>query len=1311
MKLLPIFFALLLTAPLFHITDFAAADDPPTCTPVGPCVPLQRQYDDLVTNNLEALGSLNVGWINAEPGNIRFQPLLDLPPQLAGNALTYADRLSMLASGAAEAVLADVPATAGTVTTWVLGTVDAVPGRATASALAIAGSGDRAIVVIVTEGGAWVAFVNAQGVVVASEAVSLATHSAGSAATVSRAVNGGAPYIQRKALEAAERIVRFVSNPPTDAVERDVDENGLGDTWEDTICRSRMGVPGLPADACEQVGDLYHILRSYATADFDGDYLDLIDEFRWNSDPLDPDTDKDGLPDGPEADLWRRSENDLVVQANLWTCPTSPEFADSPSCAWRHPDSFRDDDGDGLFNMGQDPAGPLSALGAGDRDSENDGLSEGNEYYGCLTNPIYGANPHADPDVPSYSICGGSEERGHDADVLETDTDGDGLTDYEEVCSAEPGPCARLSSYDTDPLNFDTDGDTWADGAEAAFWRDHGGWFHDIDADGTLNNLADPDSDRDGIQDGVEILYVQGALRPDLWDTDVDTMPDQWEIRNGFGPLNPADGGVMDPTTNRCATATADADSDQLCNAFEYAFQRPAGWSETTMGEWTSVLNPLAGDADGDNLVDRDEIYMADTERYAQQHPSTPQTYGGKYYYRWDAAYGGYLGSTRVDLADTDGDLVDDRAERNDANGWGHYSNPNAPDSDLDGARDNQEVTSDTANWDTDGDGIQDGEELPECANATDCDNDQLADGDEADHGCTVGDQDSDDDGLRDGWEIHGTFGPATKCHDAYTDGDGFTDGEEVQTYLTDPTNADMDGDGLRDDEEVLGARNAGHTATHAARGDYAFGMDRCVSPVAVRCAAEGATDPTVRDTDRDGLPDGAEVNGVYKSSDCEGQFCPLWFLNPNLNDTDGDNPPGATNFNDTNERNRRSAYAQGSLANPPYDPTHFDPDGDGLADPREFAAVTDPFQWDTDHDRIGDAAELVEGGFGSDPRRANTDADSALDLGDHDVARDSDPPLLLAWRTLDGDARKGTCLAAADQSTVTFTVKRLVAWHFRDPSGSIPSGSGEEEDSLVVVPEWRTYDGLRHACLSYAPVAPGSGFTMTLKKAEVTMTDQIGNHAAVAFDTVADAPDVVGWLLAEQVLCYVPFVGSIYSMAVHVGDDAQYAKGLAGFSLETLTLDGIPVPANAKRAFKALGPAMCVLDNIAYLAGRAAATEWQATATSESNPEEMYTFSMQGGRRGHLAVKGEAFAATLPDGSTVWRGHGLPFLQAKHAQQAFSAEEWQDRVGLILSTGNYAEECRNNVCYTVVSIGYDGLRWTIYVHKDSVVDVELASV
>ncbi|MDG6221029.1 MAG: hypothetical protein QCI38_06225, partial [Candidatus Thermoplasmatota archaeon] len=78
---------------------------------------------------------------------------------------------------------------------------------------------------------------------------------------------------------------------------------------------------------------------------------------------------------------------------------------------------------------------------------------------------------------------------------VKEDSDGDGLTNYEEDMK-----------YKTDPLNPDTDGDGVNDGEELAYWRKIGprAWLTDYDEDGKENNLLDPDSDNDDLKDGIE---------------------------------------------------------------------------------------------------------------------------------------------------------------------------------------------------------------------------------------------------------------------------------------------------------------------------------------------------------------------------------------------------------------------------------------------------------------------------------------------------------------------------------------------------------------------------------------------------------------------------------------------------------------------------------------------------------------------------------------------------------------------------------------------------------------------------------------
>ena len=84
---------------------------------------------------------------------------------------------------------------------------------------------------------------------------------------------------------------------------------------------------------------------------------------------------------------------------------------------------------------------------------------------------------------------------------------------------------------------------------------------------------------------------------------------------------------------------------------------------------------------------------------------------------------------------------------------------------------------------------------------------------------------DSDDDGLTDGYEVNTSLTDPTNADSD----DGLTDGYEVNTSLTNPSVADSDDDGLTDGYEVN----------------------------------TSSTDPTDTDTDEDGLSDGEEIIGI----------------------------------------------------------------------------------------------------------------------------------------------------------------------------------------------------------------------------------------------------------------------------------------------------------------------------------------------------------------------------------------------------------------------------------------------------------------
>jgi hypothetical protein len=201
------------------------------------------------------------------------------------------------------------------------------------------------------------------------------------------------------------------------------------------------------------------------------------------------------------------------------------------------------------------------------------------------------------------------------------------------------------------------------------------------------------------------------------------------------------------------------------------------------------------------------------------------------------------------------------------------------------------------ADGDVDEDGLTNEREQTIGSNFTnaDTDGDGLSDGDEVNvHGTDPTLNDTDDDELLDGVEVERGSNPTV----ADTDDDGLEDGREVDLG-TDPTVADTDGDGLEDRREV-----------------------------------DLGTDPTTADSDGDGLLDGEEVN--VRDTD------------PTRPDTDSDGLP------------------DGREVDIGTNPTVADTDGDGLDDgPERRVHGTDPTLADTDGDGRDDAAEVVAGSGG----------------------------------------------------------------------------------------------------------------------------------------------------------------------------------------------------------------------------------------------------------------------------------------------------------------------------------------------------------
>ena len=157
------------------------------------------------------------------------------------------------------------------------------------------------------------------------------------------------------------------------------------------------------------------------------------------------------------------------------------------------------------------------------------------------------------------------------------DTDGDGLTDLEEVMI-----------YHTDPHNPDSDGDGLPDGVE-------------VREVGSNPNMADTDGD--GLKDGDEINVYHTS--PKVADTDGDGISDADEVlKYHTNPLSEdSDGdGLKDGdeiAVYHTDPANADSDGDGLNDGDEVLKYH---------------TNPIDKDTDGDGLADGDEVLTEHTD-------------------------------------------------------------------------------------------------------------------------------------------------------------------------------------------------------------------------------------------------------------------------------------------------------------------------------------------------------------------------------------------------------------------------------------------------------------------------------------------------------------------------------------------------------------------------------------------------------------------------------------------------------------------------------------------------------------------------
>ncbi|HEY7034047.1 MAG TPA: peptidoglycan DD-metalloendopeptidase family protein [Thermomicrobiales bacterium] len=254
-----------------------------------------------------------------------------------------------------------------------------------------------------------------------------------------------------------------------------------------------------------------------AEVDKDGDGLTDDQETELGTDPNNPDTDGDGLPDYNEVMQHQTDPKNPDTDGDGYNDHDEVSAGSNPNDPSSTPANLgtADSDGDGLSNddeasHGTDPNNP---------DSDGDGYQDGEEVNA-------GSNPTDPASFPGNAAT--------------VDSDGDGVNDDQEA------------SLGTDPTNPDSDGDGYPDGAEVSAGSnptDPASFPGNTGVDGDGDGLPDsdetnrgtdpnnPDSDGDGLNDGQEVQST--FTNPLDGDTDHDGIGDADEVNAGTDPNDP----------------------------------------------------------------------------------------------------------------------------------------------------------------------------------------------------------------------------------------------------------------------------------------------------------------------------------------------------------------------------------------------------------------------------------------------------------------------------------------------------------------------------------------------------------------------------------------------------------------------------------------------------------------------------------------------------------------------------------------------------------------------------------------------------
>jgi len=697
----------------------------------------------------------------------------------------------------------------------------------------------------------------------------------------------------------------FTSGRPTDPFHPDTDRDGIQDGTE--LGFTCQGGAGVVVVSCNDPNAPFTSTNPGLPLFFKPD-----SDSNTVTDPLDQDSDDDGLPDG-------------------WIDGANGASADGI----RNGVEGEDFDGDGILD-------PLGESDAANHDTDADGLTDGVEC-GLTGGGVPGLDgipdvgPLEDGTDPTSSHFRTDADAGASrTDPTSDDSDFDGIEDGTEDSNQDGAVAGDDVPYttpvpgeiwtETDASNSDTDADGIIDGLE------------DKDADGTVDigesNPLDQDSDDDGLADGTEDADHDGIFgiadaqsSPVLADTDGDGLPDGLETgltgpgvagRNEAPDIGPGEDGTDVTSTSFVLDADAGA----------------------------SMTSPILSDSDGDGIADGvedadgDGAVEGDLRRYGTPVPGEIWT------------------ETDPSNPDTDADGISDGLEDSNRNGAldPGESNPLDQDSDDDGLPDGWIDGANGAPLDTiaqalegedrDRDGVFGSSDVESSPVEADLDGDGLMEAD------------SDGDGLLDGVEAGLPVGGGVNGRNGTPDGGPGGDGTDVTSpnfrpdgdaglTTTRPWDADSDDDGLPDgfidgynpnSSGMPGGIKNGSASVYEGED---IDMDGAVDP--------GETNPNrgPTSTDGDGVRDGTE-QGV---------------TSPGVLGPDGlPDPPSGGVQDGTGGPLLEFDFDDSTLTSP----LDADTDDDGLSDGTEDSnsngfvdlGETDPNNPDTDGDLLTDGLE-----------------------------------------------------------------------------------------------------------------------------------------------------------------------------------------------------------------------------------------------------------------------------------------------------------------------------------------------------------------